>query len=813
MTTRISQRPARRTLVLALGQRGLAIATAFQRRLAERSWANACLATVALVNGDSGGSQPTPLVSGGLSVITIDGHPLIAEGAGADQDSLRQQVLTSGQMLSAVLVERLMGISRVQPAQGPWNGALKLSPEVDVVLTCALDEPLAGACLLDAAYLVRHLIYQRLNAAAQMTALLLLPEMEGAHDPQPAVVRCHAVLRELDRVMAPHDGFVTTWGSDLTVEGWGPPFDRGCYLLGTLNAQSLSLASADERNELAAEIMLQLATTGLADLCGGPPSAALSWRAGEKSQSYAGVGLAAWVYPAELLIDHVSRRMAGELLDAWLTPQGGMGEEASPNQRNAGATAAWEEQAAAFGLGSGATPDALSDQALPAGEFDASALWRPLDHRLTLATARTLRAALDQQMAARLEDLAAQRPALDQRAAQIGQRLGEQLARVIAMTLDKPAPGRLPEAEALAAAVKQWLKQAQASNRAAGETRWHALEAVERELDAAGRQLEESIVAGCFPEATWRSLAALLLRPPRLWRMARRLPEVQRLAAAYAALLLRQSFLALEVLKSDLVTAIYDAALEAADRRCAWLAGLSQSAAAAAHLLPVPPAPCGALGFGLEQSVLTPDTTAALYRRARGPLADLLADVASGPDRLSGWPVADPDGEDLAGVYLAYARQRCAGPLRALTIDRLIVDALPDPQARLEALEALAESASPFLAWDETKLHSLEHDVLYSCLVLGLGEGAGSLALADTGELLFAQVAQTGDSQRVTALSMVQGLTLDALVGWGEGENTTANEDSEWSDDGEGTEDSQESDDGEGSDDKLRKRGNDDATQ
>lgn len=497
MTTRISQRPARRTLVLALGQRGLAIATAFQRRLAERSWTSAYLATVALVDGNSEVGQPAPRVSGGLHVIPIDGYPVTAEGPGADQNALRQQVLASGQTLSAVLVERLMGISRVQPTQGPWGAAPKLSPEVDVVLTCALDEPLAGACLLDATYLVRHLVHQRLNAAPQM--------------------------------------------------------------------------------------------------------------------------------------------------------------------------------------------------------------------------------------------------------------------------------------------------------------------------------------------------AALLLRPPRLWRMARQIPEVQRLAAAYAALLLRQSFLALEVLRFDLVTAIYDTALEAADRRCAWLAALKQStAAAASRLLPVPPAPCGALGFGLEQSVLTPETTAALYSRARGSLADLLTDVASGPDRLSGWPVADPDGEDMAGVYLACTRQRCAGPLRALTIDRLIVDALPDPRARLEALAALAESASPFLAWDETKLRSLEHDVLYSCWALGLGEGAGSLALADTGEVLFAQVAQTGNTQRVTALSMVQGLTLDALVGWGE--NTTADEDSGWSEDGkwpdngelteggewqeggeltddrecpdggEGTEDSQ------GSDDQLWKRGNDDAT-
>ena len=489
---------------------------------------------------------------------------------------------------------------------------------------------------------------------------------------------------------------------------------------------------------------------------------------GERAQSYAGVGLAAWVYPAEQLIEHVSQRMAVELLDAWLTPGGGLGgcAQTGPSGGDAGESVPWEEQATAFWQSNGATLDALSDQALPATDLDPSALWRPLERRLTLATARSLRHTLDEQMADRLEGLAAQRPAQDQRAAEIGRRLGTRLAQAIARTLDKPEAGRLPEAAALAAAAKRWLEQEQASNDAAGETRWHALAQIERELEETGRQLDVCIAAGRFPEPTWRSMAATLVRPRRLWQLAQLLPELQRLAAAYAALLLRQTSVVLEVLKHDLVTAAYDAAVEAAGRQRARLSGLNQSAVAAAERLqPVPPAPCGTLGFGLEQSVLTQETAGALYRQVRGALPDLLADVAASRDRLSGWPVGDPDGEDMAGVYVAFARSRCAGPLRALTIDRLLVEAVPDPRVRLEALAGLAESAGPFLAWDETRLHSLEQGVLYSCAVLGLGEGVGSLALADTGEVLFAQVAQTGDHHRVTALECSAGADA-GCTGW-----------------------------------------------
>lgn len=770
MATSNRSRPPRRTLVVALGEQGLAIAGAFHRRLAERGQNSPFLATLAIVTREPGVHGTAGEAADGICIVSVAGETDASGDGQASHQATRRAMLAAGQPLVAALMEQLLRISRVQPAVHTWAAPLKVRPELDVVLIAALDDPLAGAGLLDVAYLARHLIHQRLNAAAQASGLLLLPHPDATLDVEAAAHRCRAALQALDRFMGPHDGFTTRWddgqmqtgkqdppvepGGGLAVEGWGPPFDRGCFLLGALNAQSLTLGSADERNEFAAEILMHLAATGLASLCDG--SAPPAWGLGERVQGYGGIGLASWVYPAGHLIEHVSRRMATEMLTTWLTPERG-GEEAE--------SGGWG--AAAFWQHTGATAAALEEQTLHAADLDLHGLWRPLQQSVAWTTGHDLRQALDDQMAERLEGLVSLRPGLDQAAAELGRRLGEQLGQAIDQRLDQPTAGRLPQTKAFAVAAKEWLVQAQADSDARGDQHWRALEATEQELARVGRQLDQIVAAGHFPQPTWRSLLATLLRPGRLWRLAQAMPELQRLAAAYAALLLRQTAIALEVLQRDLATMVYDEVLATAGRQTARIAGLEQAAAAAMErLLPIPPAPCGALGFGLELSALTPERVEALYRQMRGALPDLLAGVAASSDRLSGWPGGDPDGEDMAGVYLAFAQARCAEPLRTLTVDQLVVDALPDTQARLEALAGLVESASPFLAWDETRLHSLEHDVLSSCAVLGLGEGAASLALADTSEVLFAQTAPTGDSQRVVALCAVQGLPLEALVGW-----------------------------------------------
>lgn len=707
------QRPTRRTLVVGVGPRGQAILQALQRRLDER-----------------GRSEPR------LALLAVDGQ--VEDGQG-------------GAQLTAALVAQLMAISRVQPGASVWSGPAKLSPEIDVLVAAALDDPDVGDCLLDIVYLVRHLTRERLNAAAQVTGLLMLPDLDADGDPEPAQAASLAVLQRIDQVMGAHDGWVTRWEGGPAVEGWGPPFDRGCFLLSPLNGQSLALGSPEERNEMAAEVLQVLATTDAARLCETPASAA-AWRWGTRARGYGGVGVAAWVFPVERLIEHASRRMAVELLESWQTPR-----RDGPCD--------WAEQAAAFWQSAGASSAALVAQVLPGDLFDQGALWQPLDCRVTPATARWLRQALDEQMAARLEGISAQRPALDQQAEAIGQGLAQRLADALGRVLDMPAAGRLPEAEAWLAAAIASLRAAQQENAAAGAAAWQALEAIEGELEQTGQRLEACAAAGGFPEPGWRAWAAVLLRPRRLWALAQALPDLQRLAASFAALLLRQTDAALVVLRHDLIDGAYEAALTEAHRQSACVTMLRQAAAAAQDRLhPPPDAPTGALGFSLEMSALAPAMVEELYRQMRGAPAELLAAAAASPARLGGWPGVDVDSEDLAGAALDCTRARCRALLAGMSIDDLVVQALPDPQARLEALRDLVESASPFLPWDETRLTGDDQDVVYSCALLGLGDGAAAGALSGMGEVLFGQVLTTGDQRRVTALCAVQGLPLAAIT-------------------------------------------------
>jgi hypothetical protein len=744
------QRPARRAVVVGVGPRGRAILQALQRRLNERGRRESRLALLAVAGQFDDGS----------SVGAAGSRALAAAPVGSVTGELLHADLgQGGAQLTAALVAQLMAISRVQPGANVWSGPAKLSPEIDVLVTAALDDPLAGDCLLDIVYLVRQLARERLNAAAQITGLLILPDLDADGDPEPAQAASLAALQRIDQVMAVHDGWVTRWDQGPVVEGWGPPFDRGCFLLSPLNGQSLALGSPEERNELAAEILQVLATTDAARLCETPASAA-AWRWGTRAHGYGGIGVAAWVFPVERLIEHASRRMAVELLESWQTPR-------------RDAPCDWAAQAAAFWQSADASRAALAARVLPGELFDHGALWQPLDCRVTPATARRLRQALDEQMAGRLEDISAQRPALDQQVEAIGQQMAQRLADALGRMLDLPAAGRLPEGEAWLAAAVASLRAAQQENAVAGEAAWQALEAVEGELEQTGQRLEARAAAGGFPEPGWRTWAAVLLRPRRLWALAQTLPDLQRLAASFAALLLRQTDAALMVLRHDLIDAVYEAALTETQRQSARVTMLRQAAAAAQDgLHPPPDAPTGALGFSLEMSALTPALVEELYRQMRGAPAELLLAAAASPARLGGWPGVEVDSEDLAGAVLDCTRTRCRALLAGMSIDDLVVQALPDPQARLEALRDLVESATPFLPWDETRLAGDDQDVVYSCALLGLGDGAAASALSGMGEVLFGQVLTTGDQRRVTALCAVQGLPLAAVTGGDTGDTT-----------------------------------------
>lgn len=360
-----------------------------------------------------------------MSIVAID-------TANDSADSLAA-VLAEGPAIASALTGQLLRISRWQPADGAFSAPAKLSPEVSIVLVAALDDALAGAALAHVAHLSRQLARQRLNVSAQVSGLLLLPDLDETEDPQPAMARCRATLSRLDPARGSHEDGATPWSEVRQVEGWDPPFDQGCYLLGTHNGQGLVLSSADERDELAAEIMVHLTQPDLVGLCQGPLEGGPAWSPGGRPTSYRGIGLATWVYPEAELVDYMRRRMGGELLDAWQIPSG----DSVP---------AWAEEAAAFWQNGGASAVTLGDRVLPAATFDSDALWKPLDCQPSLQAAHRLRLWLDDRMAGRLTALANRQGALRRQATAAGDDLVRQLQDAVDQRLDATKAGRLPDA-------------------------------------------------------------------------------------------------------------------------------------------------------------------------------------------------------------------------------------------------------------------------------------------------------------------------------------------------------------------------------
>lgn len=772
MVDKLTTWPFPRRLIIGIGPAGLAIVQAFRRRLEER-WGSlpssvACLAVV-------GGAAQAACHEECSGVMTVAlPLPVVAQSDSTPQQ-VRQAVWQGGPAIVSLLAEAMAQISRIGRAE-TFQVALKPanhSPELTCYLITALDDALGSAAFLDLAYLVRHLAHQRLNAPAQVSGLLLLPDTLQPEDPRPALARCQAALHELDAKMRPHDGHVTPWDEAVgMVQGWGPAFDHGCYLLGALNGRSLSLAQPEERSEFAAEALLQLAITPLGARCDSPLPAA--WREDEEEapHSYAGIGVAAWVYPSQALIEASARRLAGEILAAWL-------EEPGPSPAQEAVTA---REAAAFLARCRTAPADVAEAILPAARLQVAGLWQPSALQLNLAHPGEFRPALEQEISARLDPLVARRPAMDGEARELGSALASNTAVALGQCLDIALPGRLPAAQAFLVEVEGRLRQLLAEVKATAQEHWQDLQALEAQAAQVAGEMDR--LAASLPEADWRGLWRLVRRSRQWLALGRAARDLGRAGALYGALLARQLGATIEVLRCDLASEMLESALQGLEGQRGRLSALQTAIQAAQALAPGPPARlCGALGFGLEQSVLTPDLIEELYTWARGSLADVLQEIAQGPDRLSAWPGADPDGEDVVGVYLDYARQRCSR-LDEVSVEDLLARVIGnDPWRRSEALQGLLASASPFLAWDETRLRDLEQQVVYDCAVIGLPLGASvstaaglsSPLLEGLGEILWAQVTTAGERQRVTALTTVQGLPLAALTGLDD--DTTQRED------------------------------------
>jgi len=432
-------------------------------------------------------------------------------------------------------------------------------------------------------------------------------------------------------------------------------------------------------------------------------------------------------------------------------------------------------------------PTDVAEALLPAELLREVRLWRPLTPRLSLIRANRFRQELEDDAAARLESLAAQRPELDRSAEALGRELSQRLAQAVAKYLDTPAPGRLAEAGAFLTEVEQHLTRLLTDTQQAADAYWKDLEALDEQLGCVGEEMDR--LAARFPEPNWRGILRLLFKPRHWVRLILAYRDLKRTGATFAALLARQMAMAIEVLRRDLVAEVYQETLKGVEEQQAQVSCLAGAIRAAQQILARgyeterqgnswsisphnPWSAADSLGFVLERTVLTPESVESLYALVRSAqptdseqaLADLLADIARAQGPLSTWLRMEPSGEAVAKACLDYARGRCQ-VLEHITVDQLLLESLGDGKETIEALRGLVELASPFLGWDETCLRGSEREVVHTFAVLGLGDGMASPLLEGMGNVPWAQVVATNDNWRITALRVVRGLPLAALAG------------------------------------------------
>lgn len=764
-----AQHRTQRTVVIGAGDVGLAVVRAFRRRLVERWGDLPTVACLSIVGKSAAPDEDLPTVS----------LPIQCESA--TRTEAQEALRVAGPGVVRTLVEALIRISRIsQRTCSQLKGqSTNWSQEVAFYVVAALDDPLGGGVFLDLAYLARYLASQRLNAPAGVTGLLFLPDTLNLGDPQPAMARTYAALRELDAWMGPHNGYTAQWNEGLRVQGWGPVFDQGCYLMGALNSEGLGLEGPPERIELAAEALLQLAVTPLAADCESSLTPLQS--TGERPHNYAALGLAAWVYPCQALVEGLARRLAGEILTAWLSGD----VDRSTSTPDGWKTA--DHNAAAFLTGCNRGVADVAETLLPAELLREAGLWHPLTPRLSPLRAKRFRQDLEDNAAERLESLAAQRSELDRCAKTIGVELSDSLAQAVVKCLDRAVPGRLVEAEAFLTEMEQHLAQLLTETQQAADAYWKDMETLDDKLEHVGQEMDR--LAAFFPDPNWKAVLAILFRPQRLIRLVLAYRDLNRAGATFAALLAQQMAMAVEVLRRDLVAEVYQEALKGLAEQQARVSCLAGAICAAQQILacdyeagrqgdnwsisPHHPWPAaGSLGFVLERSVLTRESVEALYALVRSvhpasseqALADLLADMAKVQGPLSTWLRMEPSGEAIAKACWDYAHGRCQR-LKHVTVDQLVLESLGSKQELMEALRSLVELASPFLGWDETRLRESERQVLHSCAVLGLGDGTASPLLKELGDIPWAHVVATSDNWRVIALRVMRGLPLAALAG------------------------------------------------
>lgn len=191
--------------------------------------------------------------------------------------------------------------------------------EAALIVTGSLGDPVGSGMLIDATYLIHYLVSRRRGMELLSTALLFMPSMAPS---SPTAEACaYAAMKELNSFWENRQYRLDNSG--LRAEFNIPPFNRGCYLIDTINEKSLTLKNQEEAHILGAEWLFRTLLTPLGSRIGGWVSEqAPDMRVQGQYAYYSSLGLAAYVLPTEELIDWSANRLGAELvMESLLKPE------------------------------------------------------------------------------------------------------------------------------------------------------------------------------------------------------------------------------------------------------------------------------------------------------------------------------------------------------------------------------------------------------------------------------------------------------------------------------------------------------------
>jgi hypothetical protein len=335
------------TVVLGIGQRGIEALEYLKARIGETYEE---LPGVKLL----GISIEVPQTAGGSSgqerQTNLAGNELLPLPAGELLDATQQQLLETYPWLSADVFQAEADWTQTRAwARMVWHAnfaiaqediyryLVKLSSidtinemsqkgfqkdpqfqEANLIVLADLGDVVGSGLLFDLTYLF-YTRFQRNGLQPASTGIMFLPSANH-EDVVASEARAYATLKELDAYMSRSRSYSCEYPhTDIPVKSLEPPFNHGCYLVGTQNERALALRSDEEAAKLVGEWLFRSLLSPLKENI--DSFVTEQGVVAEQKAQYSSLGLTVEVLPIAKLIHYSADRLSDELItDELLRP-------------------------------------------------------------------------------------------------------------------------------------------------------------------------------------------------------------------------------------------------------------------------------------------------------------------------------------------------------------------------------------------------------------------------------------------------------------------------------------------------------------